>query len=123
MTLRKMLGELDKKEFKIALEYYHQITMSKESSENAITYFMDYHVIPFKPILDDMDTLKEHNIDVAFAYGDDDWLDTEFEGIKISKELKDLGYNVDIISNSKHNLYMCNYQELILRLNQRLETL
>eukprot|EP00343_Euplotes_focardii_P001657 CAMPEP_0205802438 /NCGR_PEP_ID=MMETSP0205-20121125/4737_1 /ASSEMBLY_ACC=CAM_ASM_000278 /TAXON_ID=36767 /ORGANISM="Euplotes focardii, Strain TN1" /LENGTH=88 /DNA_ID=CAMNT_0053068807 /DNA_START=976 /DNA_END=1239 /DNA_ORIENTATION=- len=88
--------------------------MAGESSENAITYFMDYHVIPYKPILDDMDTFKEYGIDVSFAYGDDDWLDTEFEGTKISQELKDLGYKVDIITGSKHNLHMYNYQDLVL---------
>eukprot|EP00344_Euplotes_crassus_P008501 CAMPEP_0197013622 /NCGR_PEP_ID=MMETSP1380-20130617/66953_1 /TAXON_ID=5936 /ORGANISM="Euplotes crassus, Strain CT5" /LENGTH=112 /DNA_ID=CAMNT_0042438009 /DNA_START=972 /DNA_END=1307 /DNA_ORIENTATION=+ len=112
-----MFGPMSKEEFEEMREYIYQRANSGESSENAITYFMEYHIIPYKPIIDDMKIFKRNGIDVHFTYGDDDWLDTDFSETKVSEELLEEGYNVDIITNSKHNIFMFNYQELILRLN------
>ena len=90
--------------------------MTKDSGESAITYFMDVFIIPIYPILNDMDKYKSLGIDVTFVYGDNDWLDTgisfllsfiylDFSGKKISEQLKEKGYKVDVVSNSEHNIY------------------
>ena len=74
--LRKMLGPISDHEHNVAAEYYYQVMMSKESGEQAISYLMDFYILPYKPIVNDMDTFKQLDIDVTFVYGDKDWLDT-----------------------------------------------
>jgi hypothetical protein len=120
-SIKKFLGPMSNEELEDAWEFYYQVCMAKESSEVAITRLMQFYIIPHTPILHELNRFKELGIEVVFAYGDKDWLDTEFNGQKISDQLKEAGHTVDIISKSEHNLYMFNYQELILKLSYRLE--
>ena len=50
--------------------------LTKDSGELAITRFSDMLIVPIYPILNDMDKFKSFGVEVSFAYGDNDWLDT-----------------------------------------------
>ena len=75
-SLPKSFGPLSKEELNVATKFFHQIALTKDSGELAITHLMDVFIVPIYPILNDMDKFKSFGVDVSFAYGDNDWLDT-----------------------------------------------
>lgn len=103
----KIIGPLTRQEKRVYLKYRLQCVMAKESSETTISYLMDYFILPYKPIIKDIDKFKEHNIDISFVYGNNnDFLQTDFEmcGQKIADKLKTMGIRTNSIDESEHNL-------------------
>ena len=79
---------------------------------------MKYYIMAKSPLLDDLKILKDKNIDVQFAFGENDFIDTDFEltGTKISKRLKDMGYQWRICLGSDHSIMMFEVNYIVMEL-------
>lgn len=95
--------------------------MLKESGENALYKILRTHALAYSPYFDDLEELRRNNIEVSFVYGDKDWLDTDINKKKVSQQLKEAGYKVDILENCGHHLYFDNYEGLLKLMDETLQ--
>lgn len=103
--------------------FIYQLTMTKDSGDNAINKMMKTPVMPYTSILDELPSLTENlKINVSFVYGDRDWLDTQMAMVKISSTLIALGYKVTFVPDSDHHLYIDNSDGLLDTLDQEFHT-
>ena len=107
-------------DFDTMYNYFTQIFMRKGSSESALHSLFEYGIIPYTPIIDSLKDFKEQGIEVSFHYGTRDWMDTEFNGEKVSQILKEEGADVYMVDDADHHLYFDNPQEMMCRLNEDL---
>eukprot|EP00344_Euplotes_crassus_P002978 CAMPEP_0197007416 /NCGR_PEP_ID=MMETSP1380-20130617/40475_1 /TAXON_ID=5936 /ORGANISM="Euplotes crassus, Strain CT5" /LENGTH=71 /DNA_ID=CAMNT_0042427485 /DNA_START=223 /DNA_END=434 /DNA_ORIENTATION=- len=71
--------------------------MRNGSGERAIFKLMKMPILAYTPIYDELDKFKEHGIDLAFVYGDRDWMNTDMNEINISAQLQQKGEKVYIL--------------------------
>ena len=45
-------------------------------------------------------------------FGDKDWMDSDFSGIRISQKLQESGFKVTLIKNADHLLFLDNPEEV-----------
>ena len=116
MALKNLTKALSDNEEAPYRYYKMQTILAKESSEVVISYLMQNYIMPYEPIMDDLDTFKNLGIEVQFVYGNDnDFLHTDFDnsGKKVSEKLLDLGQECHILENSEHNLQLFEPERLI----------
>ena len=74
---------------------------------------MEMPILAHTPIFNELDRFKEQGIDVAFLYGDRDWIDTQMGDLHVSQLLKKRGEKVYILDDSDHHLYLDNHLQLL----------
>lgn len=73
------------------------------------------------PYFDDLKDLKDKGMDISFVYGDEDWLDTDLNEVKVSEQLKKAGFKVDVLEKCGHHLYFDNYDDLLKSMDDTLQ--
>ena len=111
----RIIRPLNRRETNAYINLKTQLVMASESTEVVITYLMENYIMPYEPILHDLDTLKKLGIEVSFSYGNDrDFLQTDFDqsGVRISDKLKEMGLDSHSIENAEHNLGLHEPEEV-----------
>ena len=104
-------------------EHLYQVLMNKESGDKAIYEIVHLTWFAYTPIYYELPEFQKLGIPFHFAFGERDWLNTSFNGENISTKMQEEGHSVDVISNTGHQLYCQNPDELIECLNKFLESL
>ena len=73
--------------------------MLRSSGENSLYKILKTSVLANNPYFDDVIDLKDRGMKISFVYGDRDWLDTDMNDVKISQQLKDAGFKVDVLED------------------------
>lgn len=108
---RRFAGELEGEELETFKEYMKQIIMRKGSSEYAFGQMFPNFMISEHAISNHIEDYKELGIEISFYYGTEDWMDTKYNGKRISKQLKDLDQKVYIVPDAGHHIYFGNPDE------------
>lgn len=82
---------------------------------------MEYPILAFDPIYDQVDKIQEHGIPISFVFGDRDWADTKVGGTKVSKQLQDKGVKCLVLKDSDHNVFLDNPDDLLDDLDERMK--
>jgi len=107
-VLTRKFKKLDEEERDAFIEYMHQIIMKKGSSEYGFGKMFPNFMYSDKAIGNHIHEYKNYGIEVSFYYGTHDWMDTDFNGDKISNQLMDAREKVYLIDDASHHIYFCN---------------
>lgn len=77
--------------------YLYQITLAKGSGEYAMSKLIELTLHAYDPLYLDLLYLRDQNIPIKLAFGDDDYINTNFNGSHISDTLTAEGFDVHII--------------------------
>ena len=119
---KKMCG-IPKEHSKDAYHYLYQILLRSGSGEHALHIMFEHGLLTDFPIIDHIDDIKQQGIEVSFYYGSKDWMNTDFNGVKISEILLERGEHISIIDNSDHHIYFDNPEDLLMLLIQDLQSI
>lgn len=97
--IKRRLNNVPEEELPAVISYMHQIIMANGSSEYAFNIMFPNFIMSDKAIMENLDHYKENKINYYFFYGSHDWMNTNFNGELVSKQLRSKGENVDIIVN------------------------
>jgi len=86
--------------------YFYQITMAKGSGEYAMSKIIQITLEANEPLYLDLLYIKKQNIPISLAYGSDDYINTKFNGVNVSESLISDGFDVHIIPQSSHQVYL-----------------
>lgn len=104
-SLQKKFPNLTENERDALCDYMHQIIMRKGSSEYGFGKMFPDFMLSDKAIGNHLDEYHDLGIEISFYYGTRDWMDTDFNGKKISKQLVEREENVYIIDDAGHHIY------------------
>lgn len=80
--------------------------MANGSGEYAMSKIIEMTLQAYEPLYADLVLIKEQNIPVSLAFGDNDYINTKFNDKPISDTLTDEGFDVHIIPQSSHQVYL-----------------
>ena len=95
--VRQSFPKFTDEEFAAAYPYFYQITMQRESGDKALYKILRTSVLAYEPYFNDIIKLKKDGMKISFVYGDDDWLDTDMNDVKVSIQLRNAGFKVDVL--------------------------
>lgn len=97
--VKRRISNLPEDELEAFANYMVQIIMRKGSGEFGFGIMFPNFMYSDKAIAYHLDEYKELGIEISFYYGSVDWMDSSFNGKRVSKQLKEKGQKV---YNIKH---------------------
>ena len=105
-VLKKRLHHFPEEDMDHLYAYFYQITLARGSGEYAMSKLIELTLQAYEPLYMDLLYIKDQNIPISLAYGDEDYINTEFNDQKISETLVQDGFDVHIIPQCSHQVYL-----------------
>ena len=107
-SVKRKFKSVPEEDFDKLYSYLYQVTMAQGSGEYAMGRLVETSLSAFDPIFYDLQAMKDKDLPIMIAYGDGDYVNTSFNDDPISETLSKEGFDVHIVPDSSHQVYLDN---------------